>query len=183
MSLAFRFRNKAAMDSLEPLKEPMYQALWRVKHEGKDAIAMEWSDTPAILFTYNCQSATEFEPVEEIKAEEVPAGRITIAWLFEMDRDTVKQVCQSVEPPAHTTNSDDWVNAVVGALFEKSLVFWKGDSEEELISFAALDPPSSRTSSPREKSDDADEITYESEEEYHVDFFLDESILNEMKDP
>ncbi|KAJ3486012.1 hypothetical protein NLG97_g6700 [Lecanicillium saksenae] len=159
MALPLRLRDTVAMDNLEPLKEPMYQPLWRIKHNGEDAIAVEGSDAPPAFFIYSCTPADDFESVEEITAQDVPADCPALAWFFEMDLDTVKSICKTARPPADAETSEDWVRAVVAALFEKSVVFWKGDSQEDLISFAALDPPSSKPSPTSEKSEDGDEIT------------------------
>ncbi|KAJ6789804.1 hypothetical protein PWT90_02355 [Aphanocladium album] len=164
-------RSRAAMDDL-PLKEPMYQPLWRIKHNGEEAIAIEASDAPPAFFIYSCSPANGFEEVEEITAQDIPAECTAMAWFFEMDRETVKSTCKNAKPPADSQTSEEWVESVVSALIEKSVVFWKGDSQEDLIAFAALDPPSSKASPTSEKLEDGDEITYESDEEYFVDFFL-----------
>ncbi|OAA51261.1 hypothetical protein BBO_01208 [Beauveria brongniartii RCEF 3172] len=126
-------------DSIEPFKVP-YQALWRIKYHGRDGLAFEWPDAPILVLLYCCVSATEFEPVQQVAVAKVPADGSPVGWFFYMDREQVKAVCTSIMPPKNAERSSDWVSSVTGALSEKSMIFWEGDSEEDLIAFGALDP-------------------------------------------
>lgn len=127
------------MDDIEPFEVP-YQALWRIKHNGRDGLAFEWLDAPILLLLYCCASATEFEPVQEVAVAKVPADRSPVGWFFHMDREEVKAVCTSIMPPKNAAKTSDWVLSVTRVLSEKSMIFWEGDSEEDLIAFGALDP-------------------------------------------
>ncbi|KAM3441956.1 hypothetical protein MY4824_001370 [Beauveria thailandica] len=139
-------------DNIEPFKAP-YQALWRVKYHGRDGLAFEWPDAPVLVLLYCCVSATEFEPVQQVAAARVPAGGSPVGWFFHMDREQVKAVCTSIMPPRNAERSSDWVSSVTGRLSERSMIFWEGDSEEDLIAFGALDPivpPAAPTAEVRE---------------------------------
>ncbi|KAM3503374.1 hypothetical protein MY10362_004235 [Beauveria mimosiformis] len=125
-------------DNIEPIKVP-YQALWRIKYHGRDGLAFEWPDAPILVLLYCCVSATEFEPVQEVAVAKVPADGSPVGWFFHMDREQVKAVCTSIMPPKKAERSGDWVSSVTGLLSEKSMIFWEGDSEEDLIAFGALD--------------------------------------------
>ncbi|KAM3512065.1 hypothetical protein MY11210_004262 [Beauveria gryllotalpidicola] len=129
------------MDDIEPFEVP-YQALWRIKHDDKDGLAFEWPDAPILVLLYCCTSATEFEPVQEVAVAKVPADRSPVGWFYHMDREEVKAVCTSIKPPVDAATASDWVSSVTGVLSEKSMIFWEGDSEEDLIAFGALDPVS-----------------------------------------
>ncbi|KAM3466430.1 hypothetical protein MY5147_006691 [Beauveria neobassiana] len=127
------------MDDIEPFEVP-YQALWRIKHNGRDGLAFEWPGAPILLLLYCCVSATEFEPVQEVAVAKVPADCSPVGWFFHMDREEVKAVCTSIMPPKNAERTSDWISSVTVSLSERSMIFWEGDSEEDLIAFGALDP-------------------------------------------
>ncbi|OAA63113.1 hypothetical protein ISF_04989 [Cordyceps fumosorosea ARSEF 2679] len=129
------------MEDPEPLEYPMYQPLRRTKHDGEDALAMEWPDAPILLFIYRRADAAEPEEVKELAVQELPVeGNTTVVgWFFQMDREHVRRVCTSEAPAAHAESKGNRASAVTELLLEKQLVFWQGDSKTELVSFGALD--------------------------------------------
>ncbi|TQV95118.1 hypothetical protein IF1G_06105 [Cordyceps javanica] len=129
-----------SMDDTDLLEYPMFQALWRTKHNNDDALAIEWPGAPILLFLYRCSSAVEFEEVRELTVQETAAEHtVVVGWFFQMDREQVQHICKSEKPPTDAESAADWARGVAGLLLEKQIVFWKGDSRMELISFGALD--------------------------------------------
>ena len=153
------------MDDTDLLEYPMFQALWRTKHNNDDALAIEWPGAPILLFLYRCSSAVEFEEVRELTVQETAAEHtVVVGWFFQMDREQVQHICKSEKPPTDAESAADWARGVAGLLLEKQIVFWKGDSKRELISFGALDETtiSGEPGPASEEEFDGDEITYES---------------------
>lgn len=160
------------MDDLQPLEFPMYQPLWRIKHDGEDALATKWPDAPVLLFTYQCTSATDFEDVQEMPVQEAPTERTEVGWFYKMDRELVKSICTSEMRRAGAESAGDWVSGVTSELLKREILFWEGDDEKELISFGALDEPPVEPDPPSETTDDVDEITYESgSEDMEIEWF------------
>ncbi|KAJ4155113.1 hypothetical protein LMH87_000377 [Akanthomyces muscarius] len=162
------------MDNLETLEYPMYQALWRIKHDGQDALAIECPDAPILLFIYRCDPGAE-EPhdVRELVVQEKPPNRVEVGWFYQMDRALVRHICTSEKPLLDAKNVEEWVGRVTAILLKREIIFWEGDDEKELISFGALDEPVIQLEPPSiEEVVDLDEITYDSgSEDMDIEWF------------
>lgn len=117
--------------------------MWRVKHEGHDALAIQRPGAPVVVFVYACEPDAETQKVQEVTVDEPPTERTTVAWFYEIDRETVMSLCRSVPPPKEAKEADGWLTAVVNELFRRSLLFWKDESEQDLIAWGLVDDENS----------------------------------------
>lgn len=159
------------MDNLE---YPMYQALWRIKHDGRDALAIECPEAPILVFTYRCDPAAQ-EPhgVRELAVQERPANRAEVGWFYRMDRALVRHICTSEKPSLDAGSVEEWLERVTAILLKREIIFWEGDDEKELIAFGALDEPVVKLEPPlSEETIDLDEINYDSgSEDMDIEWF------------